>query len=106
MNRLYTILHREVSNTSRIHLYNEDGRWCAYEKSACHLVGRFPGCRLERVVDTDTEVVLLRGVLGNDALPVEGNYLVLDKLPPLEDDIFNHWKSMMLKMKTLNYIVL
>lgn len=119
MERLYTILHREASNTNRIHLYNEDGKWYAYEKSACHLAGKFPGCRLEQIVDTETETILLRGVLNDYPVLTERHapvrlitdsltegYVELENLPPLEEDIFNHWKRMMLKMKTLNYIVL
>lgn len=114
---LHTILHRESDNAGHIHLYNENGHWCAYEKSAYHLTAYFPGCKLEQVLCQDAEVLLIRSVLDKPELLKEGslmghpsikqqtsNYIELSHLQEVDDDIFNYWKRLMFDMKSVKKV--
>lgn len=57
---LKQVLDRERNNDRRIHLYAFGGYWAAFDRSACQLCLRFPGCETAvlRVVSIPFPVVM------------------------------------------------
>lgn len=106
MEQILDILTREVDNDHHIYLYRENGRWCAYEQSACQISTLLKGCRLEKVVVSACEIMLVKAVLecdealhGNNlpahvsVVMANENFMKLRKCAGLEYDVFNYWKK-------------
>ncbi len=112
MERVLDILAKETDNSQYIYLYREEGKWCAYEQSACQVSTIIKGCRLEKVVAPTHECILIKAVLEDESQLLTGNcpaYLsvveqgtenmALKKKSKLDYDIFSYWKIAVVKEK-------
>jgi len=112
MEQILDVLTREVDNDHHIYLYRENGQWCAYEQSACQISTILKGCRIEKVVFSTYEIMLVKAILENDEVVHRNNlpsyvsidmvnegFMKLRKRAGLEYDIFNYWKRVVTKDK-------
>lgn len=71
MTDIIKILQREQEESNRIYLYEENGCWYAYERSAFYLSQMLKGIALERFIVQKDTIWLVRAQIDFNHLPHE-----------------------------------
>lgn len=104
MRDIFTILEKEISNTSRIMLYKEDGMWRAYEHSAYLLSVVLPSVCSTKNINNYYEIIIasnticcdecMNTLLQLEVIAKEADYMEFDLTElKISTEKFDEWKE-------------
>ncbi len=104
MRDIFTILEKEINNTSRIMLYKDDGVWRAYEHSAYLLSVVLPSVCSTKNINNYYEIIIasnaiccdecMNALLQHEVITKEADYMEFDLTGlQISTEKFDEWKE-------------